>query len=337
MEGSTMMQPHRSTRPAWRPASLACLTALLAVGSLVLAQAPSAPQAKLSPQATVSPQAAPGSALSRIRESGRIRLGYRTDARPFSYRDDAGQPAGYSVALCQRIADSGRTDPAMSGVKPEWVPIAVAERFQAVQQGQVDVFCSGETMALSRRTEVSFSIPIFPGGIGALVRADAPARLRDVLAGRGRTDQPVWRASAARTLQARAFSAVAATTSEKWLRTRIGELQVIADVSPVASYDAGVEAVLARRSDALFGERAILLDAARRHPSSRDLLVIDRTFTYEPLAMAVPRGDEDLRLFVDRGLSRMFRSGDLGGLYAKWFGEPDEAAISFFRWNTLPE
>jgi len=87
----------------------------------------------------------------------------------------------------------------------------------------------------------------------------------------------------------------------------------------------------------LFGERAILMDAARRHASSRDLTVVDRLFTFEPLALALGRGDDDFRLAVDRALSRIYRSGEIGGLYTDVFGEPDENALAFFRWNALPD
>jgi ABC-type amino acid transport substrate-binding protein len=58
---------------------------------------------------------APASAatLDRVKAAGKLTLGYRTDAQPFSYRDSSGAPAGYSVALCQKIADQ---------VKPNWGP-----------------------------------------------------------------------------------------------------------------------------------------------------------------------------------------------------------------------
>jgi ABC-type amino acid transport substrate-binding protein len=121
------------------------------------------------------------------------------------------------------------------------------------------------------------------------------------------------------------------------LTGRIRDLQVIADLSRLPNYDAGVQAVLDRKADAFFGERAALLDSARRHPSGRDLLLVDRLFTYEPLALALPRGDEQLRLLIDRTLSRLYGSPEIGTLYTKWFGEPDETALTFFKWNTLPE
>jgi ABC-type amino acid transport substrate-binding protein len=323
------MQPVRSAGLRWSLATVvACAIALLAAAPLVLAQKPAPPAA---------PSSATAGTLARIRDAGRVRLGYRTDARPFSYKDDAGQPAGFSVTLCQRIADAAKGEPGLGAVAVEWVPVTVDDRFRALQQGQIDLLCGAETVTLARRAEVSFSLPIFPGGIGALVRADAPARLREVLSGRGQTYRPTWRASAAQVLQARSFSAVTGTTSAQWLTTRIKDLQVVADVAPVGSHDAGIQALLDRRSDAFFGERAVLLDAARRHPSARDLVVVDRLFTYEPLALALGRGDEEFRLFLDRSLSRLYGSGDMGGLYTKWFGEPDETTLAFFRWNTLPD
>jgi putrescine:ornithine antiporter len=322
------MQPARFGGPRRHQAALlASVIALLVAAPLVRAQKPPAP----------APALAPATTLDQIRDLGRLRLGYRTDARPFSYRDESNQAAGYSVVLCQRIADAVKGEPGLAGVTVEWVPVTVDDRFRAIQQGQVDLLCGAETVTVARRAEVSFSIPIFPGGIGALVRSDAPARLREVLTGRGQTYRPTWRASAERILRSRGFSAVAGTTSEKWLTQRIKDLQVIADVSSVGSHDAGLQAVLDRRSDAFFGERAVLLDAARRHPAARDLMVIDRLFTYEPLALALRRGDESFRLLVDRTLSRFYASGEMGDLYAKWFGEPDESALAFFRWNTLPD
>jgi ABC-type amino acid transport substrate-binding protein len=292
-----------------------------------------------SPLLLVAQQVSPasGSTLNRIRAAGRITLGYRSDARPFAYQDEAGQPAGYSVAMCRLVGDAVKAEPGLAATAVEWVPVTVGERLSALQQGKVDLLCGAETETIARRAQVSFSLPIYPGGIGALVRADSPFRLREVLAGRGQTFRPVWRASATQVLQARAFSAVRGTTAEKWLTARIRDLQVIADLSPVSNYNAGVQGVIDHRADVFFAERAVLLDTARRHLSARDLLVIDRLFTYEPIALSMAPGDEGFRLLVDRTLSRLYASGEINALYTKWFGEPDEAALTFFRWNTLPE
>ncbi len=302
-----------------------CAVALLAVVSPALAQKAQAPA-----------PTAPATTLDQIRQASRVRLGYRTDARPFSYRDESGKAAGYTVALCQNVVDTIKADLGLATLNVEWIPVTVTDRFRAVQEGQIDLLCGAATETLARRKEVDFSIPIFPGGIGALLRSDAPARLREILSGK-QPSYPQWRASAFQMLQTQAFAVVPGTTAEPWLAGKIGEFQLTAKVTPVASYEAGVQALLDRKANVLFGDRAILLDTAALHPSGSDLLVLDRFFTYEFVALALRRGDDAFRLSVDRALSRFYASGEFRKLYGKWFGEPNEKVLTFFKWNTLPE
>jgi polar amino acid transport system substrate-binding protein len=174
--------------------------------------------------------------------------------------------------------------------------------------------------------------------MGALLRADAPPALRQILAEGQPPSQPVWRASPARTLlERKTFTIVNGTTAARWLTGRIDAFQISATVAPVDSYDAGIGRVVDRSSDVFFGDRALLLEAAKRNGKSANLVVLDRLFTHEPLALALGRNDDDFRLLVDRTLSSLFASQDFDGLYLKWFGEPDESALAFFRNNVLPE
>jgi hypothetical protein len=32
----------------------------------------------------------------------------------------------------------------------------------------------------------------------------------------------------------------------------------------------------------------------------------------------------------------LYTSPEFGTLYTKWFGDPDEDTLTFFRWNALP-
>jgi polar amino acid transport system substrate-binding protein len=121
------------------------------------------------------------------------------------------------------------------------------------------------------------------------------------------------------------------------LAGKIKDFKIASKVNPVETYDGGLRSVLDRTSNVLFGDRAILLDAAKRSPSAGDLIVLDRMYTYEPLALALRRGDEDFRLLVDRTLSELYRSGEIGGIYAKYCGEPADNVLTFFRWNALPD
>jgi ABC-type amino acid transport substrate-binding protein len=279
----------------------------------------------------------PAGTLEHVRQTSKLTLGYRADVQPFSYRDESGNAAGYSVALCQRIADQVKAELGLSMLAVDWVPVTIEDRFRAVEQGRVDLLCGAETATLARRKTVSFSIPIFADGVGALLRADSSGRLREILIKGRAAPRPLWRATPAEVLQQQVFSAVSGTTGETWLAERLNTLKIAAKVVPVDSYEAGMRRVLDRTANVFFGDRAILLDAAKRSPSARDLIVLDRLFTYEPLALALKRGDEDFRLVVDRTLSRLFASNEFRDLYAKWFGAPDESALTFFRQSALPE
>jgi ABC-type amino acid transport substrate-binding protein len=281
-------------------------------------------------------QSALAGTLDRVRDAGKIRFGYRTDARPFSYKDDSGNAAGYSVVLCKKVADQIGAELALPTLAVEWVPVTVEGRFADLRQGNVDVLCGADGVTLSRRREVAFSIPVFPGGIGVVLRTDAPFGLRDALSGTP-PSQPRLRGSTADLLGQQTISIIAGTTSQNWLTGRLDKLQIPATVVLVEGYEAGIQRVLDRSSGAFFGDRAILLDAARRSASAQDLIVLDRRFTYEPIGLTLARGDEDLRLVVDGALSRLFGSAGFRGLYASWFGGPDEATLAFFRQSALPE
>jgi polar amino acid transport system substrate-binding protein len=274
--------------------------------------------------------------LDRIREAGKLTLGYRTDAPPFSSESAPGSPDGYSIGLCQKIADEVKAELGKSDLTVEWVPVAVDDRFTAVAQGKVDLLCGADTVTLERRKEVSFSIAVFPGGIAAMLRADAPRALQDVLAGRPPSG-PIWRASPAQILVGKTFSVVGGTTGESWLADRLKDFQLTATVVPVKSYDDGAVDVLDRTADVFFGDRSILVETAARSPSASDLMVLDRLFTSEPIALTLARNDDDFRLVVDRALSRFFPSADFRNLYAKWFGAPDDTVVAFFRQSALPE
>jgi polar amino acid transport system substrate-binding protein len=282
-------------------------------------------------------QQAAAATLDRVKETKKLTLGYRSDAPPLSF-DDGGKPAGYSVALCQLIADQMKADLSLPDLNVQWTPVTLDDRFSALKEGKIDLLCGASSVTLTRRKDVSFSIPIFPGGIGALMRADAPAALRLILATGQPPSTPVWRGSPARTiLEKRTYSVVTKTTAESWLPERIKAFNIDASIAPVVSYDEGVQSVLSRSSDVLFGDRDILLGAAKRSSSSDDLIVLDRYFTHELVALALARGDEDLRLLVDRKLSQTFRSADFPSIYGKWFGAPDAAVAGFFDFVALPD
>jgi ABC-type amino acid transport substrate-binding protein len=273
--------------------------------------------------------------LDQAKKSGKLTFGYRVDARPFSFKDESGNAAGYSVALCSKVADQLKAELKLQALALNWVPVALEDRFRNLADGKVDLLCGADTVTLARRKEVSFSIPIYLGGVGALLRSDAPFGLAKALSERPAPSGPLWRGTPTeQLLLEQTFTVVAGTTSEKVLADRIKTFQLKAKVVPVKDYGAGVQAVVERKANVFFGDRPILLDTAKNRG---ELVVLERRFTDEQLALALRRGDEDFRLTVDSTLSRLYGSAEFRAEYTKWFGEPDERAAAFFRSVALPE
>ena len=274
--------------------------------------------------------------LERIRESGKLRLGYRTDARPFSY-EESGKPAGFSLSLCAAVADAVKAELGLPQLAVQHVKVTAEDRFEAIEDEKADLICGAATATLARRKLVDFSIPIFPGGIGALLRKDAPERLIATLEGREAPFTPRWRATLADVLSKKTVSAVTGTTAAAWLPERRKVLGIDSTLVEVASYQEGVDRVLAGTTDVLFGDRALLLEVAGRSRGSADLAVLSRMYTVEPIALVSERGDADFRLLVDRTLSRLYRSEEFRSLYTQHFGPPESSTLDFYRFVALPD
>lgn len=308
-----------------------CGMTVLAVTTVPMVSAQSATAEMVNTQ-TVNKQT-----LERVKETGVFRLGFRVDDRPFSYRDEAGNAAGYAVMLCHKIAEAAQAQLGLPQLAIEEVSVTAQERFDAVNNGEIDLLCGAATETLARRKLVSFSIPIFSSGVGALTRVDAPKKFRALLAGEKPEFRPRWRASYAQILEQRTVSVIAGTSAETWVKERIREFAIIDDVVEVANYKDGINNVLKGSSDVMFGDRAILLDSATRNAASSDLIVIHRYFTHEPINLALQRGDEDFRLLVDSTLSELYRSGQINEIYKPFFGQPDATAEGLFTRAALPK
>jgi ABC-type amino acid transport substrate-binding protein len=273
--------------------------------------------------------------LERIGSAGVIKIGYREDAPPFSFKTEIGEPAGYTVDLCRKIAADVKRELGLAEITVDYVTVGTDDRFQAVAEGKIDILCGATTATLSRRELVSFSLPTFVTGVSALLRADAPSFLREVLA--GRRPGASARSSVRQALADRTFAVRANTTAETWLRESLATLAANAEMVSVESHEEGLALVLDKNADAYFADRAILVGLIALSDRPAEFEIADRFFTYEPYALALGKGDEAFRLSVDRTLSRLYRSGEIVQIFGEYFGVPGKAVRTLFQINSLPE
>jgi len=267
--------------------------------------------------------------LEQIKENGKIRLGYRTDATPFSSRKGK-DAAGYSVELCKKIVEVIKALPGLKDIDVEYIPLGSMVQFEAVEEGRVDLLCGASTITLDRREKVAFSSPIFITGVSALIRKDAPEELRTLLISAEPDFQPNWRATMKDVLHERIFVARTGSTAEAWAEAELENYKILAKLNPADSYDHGIQQIVDGEAEVMLADRPILLVAAVTNESAGELMVLSRYFTIEPIALAMQRDDDEFRLLVDRALNSMARSGEFMTIYVRFFGPPDNAAISLF-------
>ncbi|HUL10077.1 MAG TPA: amino acid ABC transporter substrate-binding protein [Candidatus Acidoferrum sp.] len=257
--------------------------------------------------------------LERVRQTSTFKIGYRTDAPPFSYKNDIGEPAGYIVDLCREVAASVKQELGLKDLKVEYVTVTADDRFDAVASGRVDLLCEATTVTLARRKLVDFSLMTFVDGASVMVRSDGPQSFK-ALAGHK-------------------IGVHAGTTTEQELRRTLADLKVQAEMVPVADHEEGVKRLESGEFAAYFADRAILTYLLLGEGAPKTLRISKEYFSREPYALALARDDGDFRLLVDRTLARLYRSSAIGSIFARSFGKAKASDIlqTLYAINALPE
>jgi polar amino acid transport system substrate-binding protein/glutamate/aspartate transport system substrate-binding protein len=262
----------------------------------------------------------PADTLAKVSETGRFVIGFREDARPFSYRDSDGNPAGYSVDLCRRIATIVKEASGRDEIDVQYVPVDAADRFSAVQSGEVDIMCEAVTDTLERRAEADFTLHIFITGAEMLVKTDS---------GIGDISD----------LSGKKAGVLAGTTTETAIREALKTQMIDAEVTTFEEHGAGLAAVEDGTIDAYFADRMLLLGLGQQAKDAKTLQLSGRFYSYEPYAFMLRRGDDKLRLAADTALANLYRTGQIWEIYRKHFGdaEPSELLVAMFILNGIPE
>ena len=94
------------------------------------------------------------------------------------------------------------------------------------------------------------------------------------------------------------------------------------------------------QADAFAADQVVLIGQVIARGGRKLYALSNELFSFEPFALAVPRGDADFQLVADRVLSRLNRSGEIVGIYKKWFGsfgeKPPSALDALYQLNSTP-
>ncbi|KQV65361.1 amino acid ABC transporter substrate-binding protein [Rhizobium sp. Root1220] len=256
--------------------------------------------------------AAGAATLDTLAQRGNLRIGYIADQVPFSSSEAGANPAGYSIDLCGKIADE--IEHQIPQLRREYVEMTLANGFDAVKNGQIDLLCGAITVNLERREIVDFSQPIFLTGATALLRKDSPSYLQPLF-----LDQPAVRSVSERP-STRVIGVRANTTTGATLRQALTTQVSNTTIADFETHEDGLRALEGHKIDAYFADQVLLMNLVTRARDPSSLEVGDRLFTHEPYAIALRRDDADFRLLADRALTDFYLSDGFLPMLTTYFG-----------------
>jgi general L-amino acid transport system substrate-binding protein len=234
----------------------------------VIVTATPAPGAAAQP---VAAQATGQGMLQVIQDRGELICGVNNTLRGFGYLDSAGNFSGFDVDFCRAVAAAVLGDPDAV----QFRPLTAAERFTAVQTGEVDVLFRNTTWTLTRdgsNVGMDFMPTTFYDGQGMIVRADLGAETLEDLDGA-------------------TICVQSGTTTELNLADNFRALGI--DFTPVVFEDApqAVSAYDDGRCDGYTTDKSGLVSQRLDLTNPEEHVILDVTMSKEPLAGAVRQGD----------------------------------------------
>lgn len=247
-----------------------------------------------------------GPTLDRVQSSGRIVVGVREGAQPFSNIEADGTPRGYTVEICKRIVEGMERD-LKRKLAVQYRPVTAANRFEMVKNGAIDMECGSSTHTAEREREVAFTYPFFVTGVRLAVTKGSPIKTHADL--QGLRVAVVPHSTGARVVQSANIVASAANKGFS--------------IITVASNADGIKAVATGQADAFATDDVLLSGAIAAAKLNGKIAVVGRYMSVEPYAVMVAPGDKDFMKLIDSQLITLYRNGEAVALITKWFDTPE--------------
>jgi glutamate/aspartate transport system substrate-binding protein len=263
----------------------------------------------------------PTGTLKKVQDSGTLTIGFRENSLPFSFTGTDGKPTGYSIDLCKEIAVAVQNELKLPNLAVRWVPVTPDNRIDMVANGTVDIECGSTTASLSRQEKVDFTMMTFVDGASLLIVEGSGVRTLGDMAGKR-------------------IGVVPGTTTERALADFLRTTALAATVVPMKDHDEGLAGLQTSKIEAYASDRTILVGLVIQARGTARYALISEDLSYEPYGFMVRRDDSAFRLVANRALARIYRSGAIGAIYAKWFGaigKPTPALVLMYALQGLPE
>ncbi|MCO8611165.1 glutamate/aspartate ABC transporter substrate-binding protein [Burkholderia multivorans] len=259
-----------------------------------------------------------GPTLTKINNAGVIVVGHREASIPFSYYDSSQQVIGFSQDLCQQVIDAVKTRLNKPNLAVRMIPVNSQNRIPLLQNGTIDIECGVTTNTNARHAQVAFSDTIFLALTRLLVNKDSGIKDFDDLKGKTVVTN-------------------AGTTAEAIIRRMNVEKHLGMNIISAKDYGESFLILQTGRAQAFMLDDVLLSGARSTARNPGDWIVTGTPQSKEPYAFMVRKDDPQFKALVDGTLSKLMISGEVLGLYGKWFQKPTPPKGMNFDFPMTPQ
>jgi len=247
--------------------------------------------------------AEPGAVLKKIKESGELTLGYRESSIPFSYLDDKAQPVGYSIELCGKLVDAIKAELKMPALKVNRQAVTSQNRIPLVANGTVQLECGSTVNNAERQAQVGFSVTSFIVATRFVAKKSANYKTVEDLKGK----------------------TVACTSGTNTVK-RVRELNEARGLNMTIlngkDHAESMLLVTSGRAEAFFEDDILLTGMVATSADPTGYVLSTEGYSVDPYAIMFAKDDPEFKRLVDSTLAGLYKSGEIGKIYERWFMKP---------------
>ncbi|MEY2832896.1 MAG: hypothetical protein RLZZ574_2155, partial [Cyanobacteriota bacterium] len=219
---------------------------------------------------TQSKDTAKTSQLDTVKKRGRLICGVSGKLPGFSFVNEKGEYSGMDVDLCRAVAAALFDDPN----QVEYRDLTAAQRFTAVQTGEVDLLSRNTTWTISRDTSVGmeFAPTIFYDSQGMMVPSNSGVKKLEQL-------------------QGKTICVKSGTTAEQNLADQMGSRKIKYTSLVFGDEDTLYNSYVQGRCEAITADRTQLVGRRAILPNPENHTILQTVMSKEPLGPLVADGD----------------------------------------------
>jgi len=241
--------------------------------------------------------------LKKIKDAGAISLGVRDSSIPFSYLDDKQSYQGYSIELCMKAVSAIQKQLGMSSLNVKMVPITSATRIPLISNGTIDLSCGSDTNNLERQKQVAFAPTMFITANRLLAKKSS--NIKSLADMKGKT-----------------IVSTSGTSNLKQITALNGERNLGMTILTAKDHAEAFLMVETGRAVAFAMDDILLASLAANSKSPNDYMITSEALSVEPYGIIERRDDPEFKKAVDTAITKVYKSGEINRIYAKWFQSP---------------